>query len=146
MISMKQLKVYNRKSAVEYARTWALDRNPKYKDYEIYTTGTSLGGYLAQFVAAKNNLKSATFNTYHGAKNALGKEGNGNNTIFPDNIVNYRNEKDGLSFGSMKNNLGISLTTEAKIKRNEAPVYHFAENMDDLDKAKVKNRDFSNKL
>ena len=29
---MKQLKVYNRKAAVEYARTWALDRNPKYKD------------------------------------------------------------------------------------------------------------------
>ena len=33
---MKELKEYNRDAAAEYARTWALYRNPKYKDYKIY--------------------------------------------------------------------------------------------------------------
>ena len=34
-----------------------IKNTPIYKDYQIYTTGQSLGGYLAQYVAAKNNLK-----------------------------------------------------------------------------------------
>ena len=42
---MKQLKVYNRKAAVEYARTWALDRNPRYKDYELW------GGDCTNFIS-----------------------------------------------------------------------------------------------
>ena len=31
-----QLKAYNRKRAIAYARQWALGRNPIYHDYEDY--------------------------------------------------------------------------------------------------------------
>ena len=33
---MNKLKKYNREKAREYARRWALSRNPLYKDYELY--------------------------------------------------------------------------------------------------------------
>lgn len=36
---------YNRQSAVDYARRWALDRNPKYKDYELW------GGNCTNFIS-----------------------------------------------------------------------------------------------
>jgi hypothetical protein len=49
---MKQLKVYNRKAAVEYARTWALDRNPKYKDYELW--GGDCTNFISQCIHAGN--------------------------------------------------------------------------------------------
>jgi len=127
-----------------------IKQDPKFKDYEIQTTGQSLGGYLAQYVAAKNNLKSATFNAYHGAKKALEKEAAGNfqtGIIHPNNIVNYRNQEDALSKGSTKNNLGISLETHAQIKvksKNKIKEPHIAENMGKLDNAKVKNQDYDN--
>ena len=31
---------YNRELAVSYARRWALDRNPAYKDYELFEKWT----------------------------------------------------------------------------------------------------------
>lgn len=36
---------YNRKAAVNYARKWALDRNPAYKDYELW------GGDCTNFIS-----------------------------------------------------------------------------------------------
>ena len=42
---MKQLQEYDRQSAVEYARTWALGRNPRYKDYDQW------GGDCTKFIS-----------------------------------------------------------------------------------------------
>jgi len=118
-----------------------IKQDPKFKDYEIYTTGTSLGGYLAQYVAAKNNLKSATFNAHQGTNITIQKEANKNKDnmrVYADNIVNYRNEKDWLSVLSTENNLGYSLETKAIIRNpNKHPVNHMAENMGDLEKARI---------
>lgn len=49
---MKQLKEYDRESAVEYARTWALYRNPKYKDYDPW--GGDCTNYISQCIKAGN--------------------------------------------------------------------------------------------
>ncbi len=127
-----------------------IKQDKRFKDYEIQTTGQSLGGYLAQYVAAKNNLKSATFNAYHGAKEALGNEAARNfqtKIIHPDNIVNYRNKEDILSKSSTKNNLGLSLETHAEIKKkslNKFEEPHMSENMGKLDNARVKNEIYDN--
>ncbi len=123
-----------------------IKNNPKYKNYEIYTTGTSLGGHLAQYVAGKNNLKSATFNTFHGTKDVFLKEMERKQQsfkIYPDNIVNYRNEEDKLSRRSTKDNIGLSLNTKANIVRRDSfPPPHSAENIGDLHKAEMKNINF----
>lgn len=42
---MNKIFQYDRTSAVEYARKWALDRNPKYKDYEQW------GGDCTNFIS-----------------------------------------------------------------------------------------------
>ena len=49
---MKELKEYNRKAATEYARTWALYRNPKYKDYDPW--GGDCTNYISQCIHAGN--------------------------------------------------------------------------------------------
>ncbi len=36
---------YNREAAVKYARRWALDRNPKYMDYDLW------GGDCTNFIS-----------------------------------------------------------------------------------------------
>ena len=36
---------YNREAAVRYARRWALDRNPKYMDYDLW------GGDCTNFIS-----------------------------------------------------------------------------------------------
>ncbi len=125
-----------------------IKQDPKYKDYDIYTTGQSLGGYLAQYVAGKNDLKSATFNTHKGTKNALDKEANKNFQnfeIYPENIVNYRNKEDRLTKKSHNNAIGLSLETDAKINRKAGifEKYHIAENMGSLENARLKNENYS---
>lgn len=47
---MKQLQEYDRQSAVEYARTWALGRNPRYKDYDQW--GGDCTNFISQCVHA----------------------------------------------------------------------------------------------
>ncbi len=47
---MKQLQEYDRQSAVEYARTWALGRNPSYKDYDQW--GGDCTNFISQCVHA----------------------------------------------------------------------------------------------
>ena len=49
---MKELKEYNREAAAEYARTWALYRNPKYKDYDSW--GGDCTNYISQCIHAGN--------------------------------------------------------------------------------------------
>lgn len=123
-----------------------IKNTPIYKDYQIYTTGQSLGGYLAQYVAAKNNLKSATFNAFHGTNDVFRKEFGSNKKdieIYPENIVNYRNSEDYLTVGSHKNDVGLSLETKAIIREKGFDQFHKAENMGDLNKAIIKNANFN---
>lgn len=47
---MRLLNEYNREVAVEYARTWALYRNPKYKDYDPW--GGDCTNYISQCIHA----------------------------------------------------------------------------------------------
>ena len=47
---MRELREYNREAAVEYARTWALYRNPKYKDYDPW--GGDCTNYISQCIHA----------------------------------------------------------------------------------------------
>lgn len=47
---MRFLNEYNRESAVDYARTWALYRNPKYKDYDPW--GGDCTNYISQCIHA----------------------------------------------------------------------------------------------
>ncbi|MFQ9308304.1 MAG: amidase domain-containing protein [Paraclostridium sordellii] len=47
---MRELKEYNRNLAVEYARMWALYRNPKYKDYDPW--GGDCTNYISQCIHA----------------------------------------------------------------------------------------------
>ena len=41
---------YDRNSAVSYAKRWALDRNPKYKDYELW--GGNCTNFISQSIHA----------------------------------------------------------------------------------------------
>ncbi len=124
-----------------------IKQDPKFKDYEFYTTGTSLGGYLAQYVAAKNNLKSATFNAFWGTKDAIDKEARKNREkieIYPDNIVNYRNKEDFYTNQSYVNDIGLSLETDAMVRTDHRfnEKYHVAENMGDLDNTRTTNKNY----
>lgn len=47
---MKKFMEYKRSEAVEYARTWSLYRNPKYKDYDPW--GGDCTNYISQCVYA----------------------------------------------------------------------------------------------
>lgn len=47
---MKQLQEYNRNLAVQYARTWATSRNPKYKDYDQW--GGDCTNFISQCIYA----------------------------------------------------------------------------------------------
>lgn len=47
---MRELIEYNREKAVDYARTWALYRNPKYKDYDPW--GGDCTNYISQCIHA----------------------------------------------------------------------------------------------
>lgn len=47
-----QLKRYERQKAIDYARTWALGRNPAYHDYEKY--GGDCTNYISQCLHAGN--------------------------------------------------------------------------------------------
>ncbi len=127
-----------------------IKQDPRFKGYEIQTTGQSLGGYLAQYIAAKNNLKSATFNAFRGTKEALRKEATNSfqtKIIHPHNIVNYRNKEDFLTNWAHGNDVGLSLETDAQIRTkslNKFEEPHMSENMGDLDTARVKNHNYPN--
>ncbi len=49
---MVQLKRYERQKAIDYARAWALGRNPVYHDYEKY--GGDCTNYISQCLHAGN--------------------------------------------------------------------------------------------
>ncbi|MGL4914034.1 MAG: amidase domain-containing protein [Romboutsia sp.] len=49
---MKQIKEYDRDSAVAYARKWALSHNPKYANYEDY--GGDCTNYISQCIKVGN--------------------------------------------------------------------------------------------
>lgn len=49
---MKELQMYDREKAVEYAQRWALSHNPAYNNYEDY--GGDCTNYISQCVKAGN--------------------------------------------------------------------------------------------
>ena len=55
-----QLKRYNRQKAIDYARKWALDRNPIYHDYEKY------GGDCTNFISQCFEMIETTVSKGHG--------------------------------------------------------------------------------
>ena len=70
----------------------------EYKNYKIFTTGDSLGGSMSQYVSAKFNVPSVTFNAY-GVKNLL-KEPISTATI------NYCNKGDLINSLNAQNHIG----------------------------------------
>lgn len=102
----------------------------------IYATGHSLGGTLAQTTGAYFDLKTATFNPA-----GLGSViRNGNLRGYEENIVNYHNAHDILRHGFVYDNIGTSYTVES-IDGTKFIGHHELENMKPLSTAKIDTKD-----
>ncbi len=100
--------------------------------YQIYVTGHSLGGSLAQMVGSSiKEVKAITFN-------ALGTGDCKKFTPkYPENVTNYGNAKDAVFSENLDDNVGKVYMIGEKGDRDFYPKkYHQIKDMGDLDAAK----------
>ncbi len=103
-----------------------------YRNYPIYATGHSLGGSLAQMAASSvKEVKAITFNAY--GTGSIKK----NTPKYPENVVNYGNEKDPIFKANIRNQVGKTFVTEGESRTGSwTTKYHPVEYVGDLDSAK----------
>ena len=95
--------------------------NPQYKNRKIIVTGYSLGGNIAAGLSAINNLEGVTFNSYGDLNKIIQQKANETGMqieVKPENLINYRHEKDGIS---NYKHLGVNYklpTSLTKLKSN----------------------------
>jgi len=115
---------------------------PQFKEKRIILTGHSLGGSLAQYVGAKNNVETATFNAF-GVGDIIVDEAKkmGIKTkIYPEKIVNYMHPQDIIFNINQRNNIGVTYEVKGKILENEKQGDpHQVEFMDKLSTRKPHN-------
>lgn len=104
----------------------------KYRNYPIYTTGHSLGGSLAQMVAASiKEPKAITFNAY-GTKNLKGFQAK-----YPENVTNYGNANDAVFSANIENHIGKTLVIGERNPYSFYPQkYHSLDAMGNIESAK----------
>ena len=83
-----------------------------YPNSNIYLTGHSLGGSLAQIIGSETGAETVTFSAY-GTANLYGI-----NNKYNKNITNYGNAQDAVFVANIDNQIGKTMILDSKIDSN----------------------------
>ena len=122
---------------VNEAKQFAIEAIKEFSDCEVFVTGHSLGGALAQIVGSYYGYKTATFNPA-GLDSVLSR---GMLKYNPDVVVNYHTEDDFLRKGWLFDDVGTNYTVETTKNFINPKNPHKMEYMKPLNTAKIETKE-----